>query len=261
MKYLLIAFLLISVMACQSEDGKEAETKTIAPPKLPKKEIDVSKADHVANQTMIKPVIDGKGNDQIWREAEWNPMDQLWIGKPASPEDFSGRFKLAWHKDYLYILAEITDDVLMDIHENGLVQYWDDDCLEIFIDEDRSKGPHQFSHNAFAYHIALDYKVADFGTDSLPHYYNDHLICKRTKNDNTYTWEVAMSIYDDQFQDGKAAQSVALERGKTMGFAIAYCDNDNSKTRENFYGSIFVPGEDKNQGYLDAGIFGTLILK
>lgn len=257
MKYLLVVFLSICLMACQSEDGKQ--DSKIENENIPN--LKMADADHIAKEIKVKPAIDGLGNDRVWQEAKWYPIDQLWLGKPANKDDFSGRFKIAWHKEYLYVLAEITDDVLMDIHEDGLVQYWDDDCLEIFIDENRSKGPHQFSHNAFAYHIALDYKVADFGTDSLPHYYNDHVLCKRTKKGNTYTWEAAISIYDDQYKDGVAKKSMELNKGKEMGFAIAYCDNDYSKTRENFYGSIFVPGKDKNQGYLDAGIFGQLILK
>ena len=46
-----------------------------------------------------------------------------------------------------------------------------------------------------------------------------------------------------------------------MGFALAYCDNDKSKTRENFIGSVYVEGNDKNRGWIDANIFGTLKLE
>ena len=35
---------------------------------------------------------------------------------------------------FLYLLVEITDDVLFDQHANPLHLYWDDDCIEIFID-------------------------------------------------------------------------------------------------------------------------------
>jgi len=45
-----------------------------------------------------------------------------------------------------------------------------------------------------------------------------------------------------------------------MGFAVAYCDNDNSQIRENFIGSEVIEGEDKNRGWIDAGIFGSLQL-
>ena len=53
---------------------------------------------------------------------------------------------------------------------------------------------------------------------------------------------------------------VKLNVGKRIGFALAYCDNDDSEHRENFIGSIYVEGEDKDRGWKDASIFSTLIL-
>jgi hypothetical protein len=40
----------------------------------------------------------------------------------------------------------------------------------------------------------------------------------------------------------------------------AYSDNDGRLERENFIGSVFIPGTDKNQAWINAGILGTLIL-
>ena len=39
---------------------------------------------------------------------------------------------------------EITDDVLLDQHEDFLALWWDDDCVEIFVDEDNSKERENF---------------------------------------------------------------------------------------------------------------------
>jgi hypothetical protein len=52
-----------------------------------------------------------------------------------------------------------------------------------------------------------------------------------------------------------------LNSSKKMGFALAYCDNDYSQERENFMGSVQVKGQDKNRGWIDAGIFGLLSLQ
>lgn len=214
---------------------------------------------HQAKQASQKPVIDGIADDACWQNASWYPLDQLWVGKPYSKDDFQGRFKLAWTNEKLYLLAEIVDDTLVDTHADGLEKYWDDDCLEIFLDEDHSGGDHKFSHNAFAYHIALDGKVADFSPEKKPSFY-EHLISKRSQNGKTTIWEVEIDIYNDQYQDGKENKPVVLSEGKKMGFALAYCDNDSSVEREHFVGSVRVDGEDKNQGYLNASIFGTLTL-
>jgi len=145
--------------------------------------------------------------------------------------------------------------------EDGLVNYWDDDCLEIFIDEDRSMGNHQYNHSAFAYHIGLDGKVADIGPDSLPHYYNDHIKSVKKSAGMKHIWELSMKIYDDSYVDGGTNSPVKLAKDKVMGFAIAYCDNDGSKEREHFIGSTVVEGDDKNRGWIDAGIFEELRLK
>ncbi|MDA7501867.1 CBM9 family sugar-binding protein [Chitinophagales bacterium] len=235
-KQLLITLLLILCTACQSSSSGKAISYA---------------ADAI--------VIDGKASDAGWQNTSWQAMDQTWLGSEYSAEDFSGRYKLAWDQDHLYVLAEITDDVLRDTHPNGLVNYWDDDCLEVFIDEDASGGDHQYNYNAFAYHIALNSKVTDIGTDSIPHYY-DHIKCRRLTKGHQSTWELAIEIYDDSYELDGANEKVALRAEKQIGFAIAYCDNDNSKERENFIGSTVVEGEDKNRGWIDAGIFEEHVL-
>jgi hypothetical protein len=208
------------------------------------------------------PIIDGKADDAAWESAEWLPLDQVWLGAQPSPEDFSGRYKLLWDENNLYVLAEIVDDTLVDIQPDGLLKYWDDDCLEIFVDEDASGGNHQYSYNAFAYHIALDGKVVDIRPDETFAYFNEHCITRRTTNGNSSIWEVAVQIFDgNTFQyDGENIPR-SLRSGKKMGFALAYCDNDHSPERENFIGSVRVAGEDKNRGWIDAGIFGLLTLQ
>jgi hypothetical protein len=208
------------------------------------------------------PLINGIGDDPAWQTTQWLPLDQVWLGQPPSAEDFSGRYKILWDENNLYVLAEITDDTLVDIHSDGLYRYWDDDCLEIFVDEDASGGDHQYNYNAFAYHIALDGKVVDIAPDKKPRYYNDHCTTRRVTVGNVSTWEVAIKIFDgNRYTDNGDNIPKTLKAGKKMGFALAYCDNDHSPERENFIGSAKVEGEDKNRGWIDAGIFGLLELK
>ena len=208
----------------------------------------------------VKPIIDGKADDAIWKNNNWLPLDQLWLGNAYSKDDFSGRYKLSWTDEALYLLAEIQDDVLMDNNPNPLDVWWDDDCLEIFIDEDNSGGKHQFSHNAFAYHIALDGNVVDMSTEKKGRLFNSHIDSKRITTGNTTIWEVKILLFDDTYNEDAENFAIDLHAGKIVGFALAYCDNDNSKTRENFIGSLYVDGEDKNQGYKNANIFGTIKL-
>ncbi len=208
------------------------------------------------------PLIDGVATDSVWARAEWLPLDQTWLGDAPTATDFSGRYKVAWDNNFIYLLAEIVDDTLVDTHKDGLEKYWDDDCLEVFLDEDRSGGNHLASYQAFAYHIALDNRVVDFGPDRAPHYYDQHLPQRaRTCRGDTCVWEVAISIFDSTYADVASDAPVQLTTGKRMGFMLAYCDNDRSEERENFVGNVPIPGEDKNRGYIDAGVFGELVLK
>lgn len=208
------------------------------------------------------PTIDGNPDDADWQTAEWLPLDQVWIGTQPAPTDFSGRYKILWDENNLYVLAEITDDTLIDIHPDGLLKYWDDDCLEIFVDEDASGGNHQYSYNAFAYHIALDGKVVDIRPDESFAYFNDHCLTRRTTSGPTTNWEVAVRIFDGKNYTASGDNiPKMLKAGKQMGFALAYCDNDKSPEREHFMGSVKVEGEDKNRGWIDAGIFGLLTLE
>ena len=66
---------------------------------------------------------------------------------------------------------------------------------------------------------------------------------------------------NDSYQDGAGDnQPVSLSAGKVLGFMVAYCDNDYSELRENFIGSEYAAGDDKDRGYIDAGLFGALEL-
>lgn len=215
--------------------------------------IEVSKA-------TSSPAIDGISNEQIWQDVSWLPIDQLWLGAPYNKADFSGRYKLTWTEDALFLLAEITDDILLDQNNDPLVAWWDDDCLEIFIDEDNSGGNHQYNHNAFAYHLALDGNVVDMSTEKKGKLFNAHIESKRITTGNTSIWEVKVLLFNDAYNENEQNTALKLAPSKKIGFALAYCDNDNSEHRENFIGSVFVDGPEKNRGWIDANIFGTLLL-
>lgn len=243
MKYAITTCLMAAFLSCN--ELKKKEDHQI---------IEVQKA-------VASPTIDGKATESCWNRAVWHPLDQNWLGDAYTHEDFNGRYKISWDEEALYLLVEITDDILYDRHNDPLKLYWDDDCIEIFVDEDNSGGLHQFNNNAFAYHVALDGNVVDLAQDREPRLYNDHVKSARYTEDRTSLWEMSVKLYPESYLSDGENQQLTLTKDKKIGFALAYCDNDGSKERENFIGSVFVPGEDKNQGWINADIFGTLVLK
>jgi cellulose/xylan binding protein with CBM9 domain len=222
---------------------------------------DADRSHYIAPKAITPPTVDGVADEADWESAGWRPIDNIWLGGPLDPADFSGRYKVVWTEEKIYLLVEFVDDVLVDFHRDPLVQYWDDDCLEIFIDEDHSGGNHQYNHNAFAYHLSLDNQAIDIGTDRKARTYNHHLDSQWRQNGDKVTWEVAMDIYTDQYRDDSNDNSpISLSKGKQLGFMLAYCDNDHSELREHFVGSEYAAGDQKDRGWIDANLFGTLEL-
>jgi len=73
-----------------------------------------------------------------------------------------------------------------------------------------------------------------------------------------------VKIFDDSFSDQESGSTpITLTHNKTLGFMIAYCDADSpDKGREAFITSHDInPVEgDRNRAYLDASVFGKLVL-
>ena len=241
----LVALLLATIPAAAVADGQH----------------EPGRSHYLAPQATESMRVDGTADEAVWDAAEWRVLDQRWLGPEYTAEDFNGRFKVVWTPERLYFLVEFTDDILFDSHRDPLVQYWDDDCVEIFLDEDFSGGNHQFNHNAFAYHMSLDNRAIDIGTDEVARDYSHHVKSQWRQDGDKVVWEIAIDVYDDSYvDDSDANEPVTLAAGKRLGLMLAYCDNDGSELRENFIGSETVPSGPKDRGWIDAGLFGLLEL-
>ncbi len=260
MKQLILISLLLFSFSSKKKVKQNATITTIS--KHVHISCDQKENDQIreVKKATIVPKLDGDMSDPIWKETMWHGLDQKWLGEPYTFDDFFGRYKMAWTPEALYLLVEIKDDILYDQNKDPLKLWWDDDCVEIFIDVDNSGGNHQYSNNAFAYHVALDGNVVDLDKDQQPILYNSHIATKRVTNADVSVWEFEIIIYDDTYEDGQVNDPVVLSKDQKLGFALAYNDNDGSKERENFIGSVFIPGEEKNLGWINADVFGTIVL-
>jgi hypothetical protein len=224
-----------------------------------------TQSDTIVNYRTLTPItIDGLATEECWTNAEWHAIDQVWMpyGATMTSGDFEGRLKVAWDANYLYVLVEVVDDLLSDDHAIALSNWWEDDCLEIFIDEDRSKGIHTTTCNAFAYHVSLTYDAIDLNSaGNGVNYKNNLQVVRTTIGTNTYLWEFAIKIYNSSFiLANPEASRVNLVTDKKMGFAIAYCDNDETTGRENFIGSMYLTSTNNNAMYQNADYFGPMVL-
>lgn len=234
----------------------------------------------------ILPTIDGHSNDACWAGTSWQTIDQVWIpwGGSVGASDYTGQYKVAWDstENVLYFVVEITDDVFVDgyVFPNG--GYYNHDIVEVFIDEDKSGGMHRIdqgaenAENAFAYHIVVDapangdttseFVVCDnAGFYEIVNYASHFPEFVMRKDENQYTWEFSLAVYADTLDTlNPEASRVDLSEGKIIGLSLAYCDNDSinevPKTRDNFFGSVWVPEEEYNDHWMNADGFGTIKL-
>ena len=215
---------------------------------------------YTAPRATTAPVIDGVV-DSVWERASWSPINVFWLGTQSNPsaQDYSGRYKALWDENYLYILYDITDDKIYDGVRDPLDRYWEDDTVELFIDENKNGGQHGYNTSAWAYHISTFGDVVDSTTGGAT-LLNDHVESRLVSNGTQHYWEMRIRIYGEDYADWKTNTPLQLFAGKLMGFSACYIDNDGNSQRESMMGSVDTQGHKNNQGYLDASVFGSMLL-
>ena len=97
-------------------------------------------------------VIDGAVED-LWALAREYKIGNM-IYMPASSEsDLSASYKALWDETNLYVLVNVTDDSLKNDSDSDL--WYQDDCVEVFIDADNSKS-NEYGENDAQYHFDWD---------------------------------------------------------------------------------------------------------
>ncbi|HSC66703.1 MAG TPA: glycoside hydrolase family 6 protein, partial [Cellvibrio sp.] len=215
---------------------------------------------YTARKASVAPEIDGTV-DAVWETASWAPINVFWLGTQSNPsaQDYSGQYKALWDENYLYLLFDITDDRIYDRTRNALEAYWEDDTVELFIDENKNGGQHQYNTSAWAYHVSTYGDVVDY-TTSGPKLLNDHIDVRLVSMGDKHLWEMRVRIYGENYSDSQSNTPLTLAAGKLMGFSASYIDNDGNQQRESMMGSVDTAGHKNNQGYLDASVFGSLKL-
>jgi hypothetical protein len=253
-----------------------------------------------AIETSTVPIIDGIENDICWKEAKWQPIDEVWIpwGVKIDTSDFKGRYKISWSSktNLLYFLFEVTDDTISDhFVKDDAAPVYNFDMIEVFIDEDKSGGYHVFdgtannekqlgtnAENAFVYHIfakspepgtmgSAFYAFDMIGTgwnDKIDISYDWHFPeFKYRRVNHTTTYEFSLMVFDDTYTlKNEKASRVTLKAGKIMGMVLAANDDDQPDVdprltvRDNMIGSVAVTKERYNDCWKNADDFGTVKL-
>jgi hypothetical protein len=115
-------------------------------------------------QTATTPVIDGN-EDDVWSAAPKYKIANVIYSPLSSPNDLSADFRALWDENNLYLLVDVTDDVLVNDTSpdqkvtlqtgSTAVPWWFDDCVEVYIDADNSKS-NQYDNDDAQYHFDWD---------------------------------------------------------------------------------------------------------
>lgn len=166
-----------------------------------------------------------------------------------------------WDENQLYLLVDITDDVLNDNNADPFQLNHMDDTVEIFIDEDNSRENFANNVSAYAYHVSIYRDVIDNAKNlNLKEHVTSQM---KDLGNHRYIWEMSMRVYGKNFNinsDAGTQAGLSLSAGKLMGFTMSYIDNDGGVNRESFIGSVDTPGHHANEGWQDSSVFGTMTL-
>ncbi len=84
------------------------------------------------SRASIAPVMDGI-KDAVWSETTSNQIPNLIGGLIDGPADCSASWYGLWDADNLYLLVEVTDDILKNSGPSA-PKFWIHDCFELFLD-------------------------------------------------------------------------------------------------------------------------------
>ncbi|MEO1653828.1 MAG: sugar-binding protein, partial [Bacteroidota bacterium] len=115
---------------------------------------------------------------------------------------------------------------------------------------------------AFAYHVSTEGQAIDKNEAEETVFFDEHVEVARSQEGNKYLWEMAIQLFDKDFEENaKDNEPVRLSAQKQIGFSIAYGDNDGKQTREHFMGSRKTHGQNNDEGYINADVFGRILLQ
>jgi hypothetical protein len=102
--------------------------------------------------TASAPAIDGKVDD-IWNAAKPYKIANVMYDPPTSPNDLSANYRAMWDENNLYLLVDVTDDILK--HDTSPETWYESDSVEVYIDATDSKSD-EYGETDYQYGFSWD---------------------------------------------------------------------------------------------------------
>nr|HPM13486.1 sugar-binding protein [Bacteroidales bacterium] len=187
-------------------------------------------------------VIDGT-IDALWTNSSVLPISatKLLSGTVTNAADLSGSCKALWDNSYLYILAEISDEVLNNDSQN----IYDDDAVEIYVDIQNDKAT-TYGTNDVQYTFAWNDGTT---VGSLP--------SGRATTGITYSAVAKTGGYIVEARIPWSTLQGTPAIGQYLGFDFMINDDDNAGTRD---GKLSWNAA-TDDAWQNPSLFGTAILR
>ncbi|MCD6415444.1 MAG: cadherin-like domain-containing protein, partial [Planctomycetes bacterium] len=194
-------------------------------------------ADATIAKTTTAPTIDGTV-DSIWSSATSYSIANLIVGRVKDPADLSGTWRALWDSDNIYFLVEVTDADLV----NDSTEPYDDDCVEIYLDPDNSKGT--------SYDGVNDYQLLFRWNDATIHVGGNS--CTDTTGMDFAIVDTANG-YRFEASFPWSTLGVTPVAGNMVGVDAAMDDDDKNRNRD----AQMMWHDTTGDGWTDPSVFGT----
>ncbi len=178
--------------------------------------LDEPQGDVTIFHTEISPSIDA-AVDSMWSNVPENLITKIPQGTIDDKNDLSASWQAMWDSNNLYFLIEVTDQTLID----DSTDIWQDDCVEIYIDADNSKGTSYDGINDFEYLFGWGSEDLGVGVNSAAN-----------TTGITYAFADTIEGYRFEVLIPWSTLGVSVNSGDLFGLDIHVCDDDDGGQRE-----------------------------
>lgn len=187
---------------------------------------------HISTVSRGTPIIDGE-RDRAWRKASDITTRRFVLGSSGA----TAVVELLWDEGHLYLYATVSDPVLSKASPNA----WEQDSIEIFIDENNAQGT-TYDDDDAQYRVNFDNEVSVGGTTSAASITSATRVVP-----GGYVVEAAIAL-----------DPSTTDRGAVIGFDLQVNDDGAG---DGVRSSVATWNDASGNAYLDPSNFGALLLK
>ncbi|MBN1790231.1 MAG: T9SS type A sorting domain-containing protein [Bacteroidales bacterium] len=180
--------------------------------------------------------VNGLDDEPVWNSIAAVPVTKHLWGPIDNAGDLSASFKACWNLDSLFVLINVVDDSLDNIHGT---QGWDNDKISLYLDMDNSRGSF-YDQNDWDMTV-----IWEGGFNPNRNFSGFRYVHQTNANHDGYQLEMALSLKD-----------LGYPLAETLGFDIDIMDRDGEDPAT----ALLFWNSEINLNYTNPGLNGIATL-